>query len=105
MLTIQQERDEKKLTVTLIGRLDSNAAPQLETALRKAYKQLDELIFDCRELTYISSGGLRVLLSARKQMDRKGQMRLINVTDAVRRAIEIKGLDDVFRIPGQSEED
>lgn len=104
MLTIQQERDEKKLTVTLIGRLDSNAAPQLEAALRKAYKQLDELIFDCRELTYISSGGLRVLLSARKQMDRKGQMRLINVTDAVRRAIEIKGLDDVFRIPGQSEE-
>ena len=96
MLTINKTPDGDRLTIALDGRLDANAAPELEETLKVALKNVKTLVFDLRDLRYISSGGLRVLLSAQKQMNRQGRMRLVNVGEDVMRAIRTKGLDEIF---------
>ncbi len=104
MLFIKQEREGEKFTVTLGGRLDFNGSSQLEYDLKRALKGINTLVFDLRDLEYISSSGLRVLLSAYKQMSGRGSMRLINVGEPVIRTIEIKGLDEIFAVSGHDRE-
>ena len=84
------------LNVAIDGRLDTVTAPELERALVNNYSETDELIFDCEKLTYISSAGLRVLLSAHKKM--KGKMKLTSVCELVMEVLEMTGFADVWEI-------
>ena len=63
----------KLLTISLTGRLDTATAPQLESELKRSVAGVTELCFDFAGLEYISSAGLRVLLSAQKVMNPPGQ--------------------------------
>ena len=84
------------LTVQIDGRLDTVTAPELESLLVKNYDGVTSLTFDCENLVYVSSAGLRVLLTAHKRM--KGAMKLIKVTELVMEVLEMTGFADVWVI-------
>lgn len=71
-MTINMNRDGGKLYVSLEGRLDINSSPQLENEVKSNIADVEELEFDFSNFAYISSAGLRVLLSAQKIMNRQG---------------------------------
>ena len=76
MLNIEKKQDGKNLTVALSGRLDTVTAPELESELASALEDVENLVIDMKDLEYISSAGLRVLLTAQKTMNQKGRTSL-----------------------------
>ena len=98
-MAIQMNRDGGSLTVSLEGRLDTMTAPKLEEQLRTALSSgVTDLTLDLKALDYISSAGLRVLLSAQKIMNRQGEMTVRNVNDAVMEVFEVTGFVDLLNI-------
>lgn len=97
-MTIQQSRNEKKLTIALEGRLDTVTAPELEAALADALEGVEELTFDFEKLDYISSAGLRVLLSAQKTMNRQGFMKVLHANEMIREIFDVTGFSDILTI-------
>ncbi|MBR1478637.1 MAG: STAS domain-containing protein [Lachnospiraceae bacterium] len=98
MLNINKEVTGNNLTVSLEGRLDTTTAPQLEGELKSALDGKTELIMDIAELEYISSAGLRVLLSAQKTMNKQGSMVVKNASDEVKEIFEVTGFSDILTI-------
>lgn len=86
------------LTVALEGRLDTNTSPQLEAELKTSINDVTDLTFDFAKLEYISSAGLRVLLSAQKVMNKQGTMVVINAIDEIKEVFEITGFCDILTI-------
>lgn len=95
-MKIEINKCNGNLSVALNGRLDTTTAPELEGLLCKSYEGADEIVFDCEELVYISSAGLRVLLAAHKKM--KGAIKLINVCELVMEVLEMTGFADIWVI-------
>ena len=87
-----------RLTYTVSGRLDTNTSPQLNDDIAVSLGDVKELIMDIKDLEYISSAGVRVLLTAYKVMKRQGTMVLRNVPDVVRNVLSVTGLLDFFTI-------
>ncbi|MBR0366764.1 MAG: STAS domain-containing protein [Clostridia bacterium] len=85
-------------TIALEGRLDTTTAPELEKELKAVIESADALVLDFGELDYISSAGLRVLLSAHKAMSRKGGMKVVNVNELVREVFDVTGFSDILTI-------
>ena len=98
MLNISKKTEGNDLTVVLEGRLDTTTAPMLESELRSSLDGVENLILDMTSLQYISSAGLRVLLSAQKIMNRQGSMVVKNVSDDVREIFEVTGFSDILTI-------
>lgn len=86
------------LELKIIGRLDTTTAPALEAEVKNSLEGLKSIIFDLEGLEYISSAGLRVLLSAQKSMNKQGTMKLVNVNEVVMEVFEITGFVDVLTI-------
>ena len=86
------------LTLALEGRLDTTTSPQLETLLADELAGVTELVFDFAQLDYLSSAGLRVLLSAQKKMNSQGSMKLRNVNPTVKEVFDITGFADFLTI-------
>ena len=86
------------LTLALDGRLDTTTSPDLEEALATSLDGVTTLVFDFSKLDYLSSAGLRVLLSAQKRMSKQGSMTLRHVNDTVREVFEITGFADFLTI-------
>lgn len=84
--------------VALEGRLDTTTAPQLEAELKSSLNDITELNFDFSKLEYISSAGLRVLLSAQKVMNAQGSMKISNVAPEIMEVFEITGFTDILTI-------
>ena len=97
MVITKQQQDET-LTLSVSGRLDTTTAPQLETEIRAIGPDTTELILELGELEYISSAGLRVLLSAQKLMNRQGSMVLRHPAEMVMDVFEITGFADILTI-------
>lgn len=97
-MTIDKMIEEKKLTITLTGRLDTTTAPQLETELKQNISGVEVLILDFAGLEYLSSAGLRVLLSAQKVMNRQGSMTVKNVNEIIMEIFEVTGFVDLLTI-------
>ena len=97
-MTIQKTKEGSALTIALEGRLDTVTAPQLEGELRSATDGVTKLIFDLSALDYISSAGLRVLLSAQKVMNRQGSMSIRNVSEEIMEIFEVTGFTDILSI-------
>ena len=97
-MTINQNKDGNKLTVALEGRLDTTTAPELESALKEALDGVTELELDLKELAYISSAGLRVLLSAQKVMNKQGSMVILNANSDLMEIFEVTGFTDILTI-------
>ena len=103
-MTINKTLDGKTLKVALEGRLDTVTAPELEASLREDLEKADSLVLDFGKLEYISSAGLRVLLSAHKSMAGKGGMKVTNVNEIVNEVFEVTGFDEILTIEGAKEE-
>ena len=97
-MEIMQNKNESSLNITLRGRLDTTTAPQLEEAIASAITGVTTLIFDFSTLDYISSAGLRVLLSVQKQMNKQGEMKIMNVNETVMEVFEVTGFNDILTI-------
>ncbi len=97
-MTIESKKDAGKLTLAVTGRLDTSTAPKLEKTLKYSYDGVTELVFDLKELEYISSAGLRVLLSAQKTMNKQGSMKVTNVCEEIMEIFEITGFSDILTI-------
>lgn len=97
-VTIEKKTDGDKLEVVLSGRLDTTTAPELETELKQAVGGIAELVFDFEKLEYISSAGLRVLLSMQKIMNKQGDMVIRNVNEIIREVFEVTGFIDILAI-------
>ena len=98
MLNINKTEEGKKITVTLEGRLDTVTAPDLEKELSEIINDVEELVLDFEKLDYISSAGLRVLLSAQKIMSRQGSMKVTHVNQTVMEIFEVTGFCDILTI-------
>jgi anti-sigma B factor antagonist len=97
-MTIQKTLAGTSLTVAPEGRLDTITSPQFESELRADMNAVTDLVFDLANLTYISSAGLRVLLSAQKAMNKKGTMVLRNVRPEIMEIFEITGFSSILTI-------
>ena len=98
MLNMEKHVDNKSAVFALFGRLDTVTAPELEKALGEVMPDLESLTLDFSQLDYISSAGLRVLLSAQKVMSKQGEMTLVNVNEAVMEIFEVTGFTDILTI-------
>ncbi|WP_044932688.1 STAS domain-containing protein [Butyrivibrio sp. AC2005] len=98
MLNITKDLNEKTLVVGLEGRLDTTTAPTLEEELKASLSGVENLEFDLAKLEYISSAGLRVLLSSQKTMNKQGKMVVKNVSEEVNEIFEVTGFSDILTI-------
>ena len=94
-MTINKTLDGTNLTLALEGRLDTMTAPELEAELNASLKDAESLTLDFSKLEYISSAGLRVLLSAHKAMSGKGGMKVKNVNEIVKEVFEVTGFSEI----------
>ena len=97
-MTITKKQNGEALELFLEGRLDTTTAPELEKELGTALQGVKELTLDCEGLEYISSAGLRVLLSAQKVMNKQGSMKLKNVNEIIMEIFEVTGFSDILTI-------
>lgn len=97
-MTISKQQNGKALTLALEGRLDTVTAPELEKELRASIAAIDTLTLDFAKLDYISSAGLRVLLSAHKEMSAKGGLKIQHVNEIVQEVFEVTGFGDILTI-------
>ena len=98
MLNIEKKANGNELTVVLTGRLDTTTAPELEAALKESFDGVTALTIDMAALEYISSAGLRVLLSAQKIMNKQGEMKVTHVSETIMEIFEVTGFSDILTI-------
>ena len=97
-MNINIERENGKTLMKIEGRLDTTTAPVLEKAINGEGDELKSLALDFKGVDYISSAGLRVLLTAQKKMNAQGYMELINVGETVMDVFEMTGFADILVI-------
>ena len=98
MLNIDKKSNASELTLALTGRVDTTTAPELESVVKQSLGGVTELIFDLAALEYISSAGLRVLLSAQKIMNKQGEMKLTHVSEDIMEIFEVTGFAEILTI-------
>ena len=97
-MTITKEQNGSSMTIALEGRLDTMTAPDLEAEIKAALDSVTDLTLDFSKLEYISSAGLRVLLSAHKALQEKGSMKVAHPNEIVREVFEVTGFDTILNI-------
>ena len=97
-MNIEIKKNSDYTTIELAGRLDTNTAPLFDKVINEDVNDVENLIIDFKGLEYISSAGLRVLLSAQKKMQQIGSMKVVNVCESVMEVLEITGFADILTI-------
>lgn len=97
-MKINQTKNGTELLISLSGRLDTMTAPELENEAREALPGITKLDIDMRELDYISSAGLRVLLTMQKAMNKQGTMRVLHANETVREVLDITGFANILTL-------
>lgn len=97
-MTINKLSDGNSLTLALSGRLDTTTAPELEAEFKECVAGVEKLTFDFKDLEYISSAGLRVLLTAQKTMSKQGEMIIKNVSETISEIFDVTGFSDILNI-------
>lgn len=97
-MNINKTVNESTLNIALEGRMDTTTAPLLEEELNNSIEGCKELVIDFEKLEYLSSAGLRVLLSAQKVMNKQGKMIIRNVNESIREVFEVTGFIDILTI-------
>ena len=101
-MEIIKEKNGTAVTMSLQGRLDTATAPQMEAELKKDMEEVTRLILDMRELEYLSSAGLRVILKAQKMMGKRGGMVVRHVNETIMEVFELTGFSDILTIEQES---
>lgn len=97
-LNIDVNTSQESATFVLSGKLDTTTAPNLDAAIEEKISGLKEIVFDCKDLEYVSSAGLRVILKTQKTMNQQGSMKLTNVSDTIMEIFDITGFVDFLNI-------
>ena len=97
-MMIEIKKNAEDTIIEIVGRLDTTTAPALEKTINEDVAEVKNLVFDFKGLEYISSAGLRVLLSAQKKMQQVGTMKLKNVCEDILEVFEITGFIDILTI-------
>ena len=97
-MTIEIKRNAEETVIEIAGRLDTTTAPTLDKTISNDIEGTKALVLDFKNLEYISSAGLRVLLGAQKKMQKIGSMKVTNVCEAVMEVFEMTGFADILVI-------
>lgn len=97
-MKIEKKQEGSALVIALEGRLDTTTAPELEKELKSSLDGVTDLTLDMSGLDYISSAGLRVLLTAHKAMQKQGSMKVTNVSELVKEVFDVTGFSDILNI-------
>lgn len=97
-MTIDQKKDGSQLVLTVSGRLDTMTAPDLENVIKENLEGVEKLVLDFKDLEYISSAGLRVVLGARKSMGEGDKFVVRNLCSDVKEIFDITGFSDIITI-------
>ena len=97
-MNINKKLNGTEAAIALQGRLDTTTAPELEAELKAAMEEAESIVLDFEKLDYISSAGLRVLLSTQKAMVKKGGMAIENVNETIMEIFEVTGFVDILTI-------
>ncbi len=97
-MTINKQLNGSEIIFSLEGRLDTTTSPALEAQLKDNVDNVDSLVIDMEKLDYLSSAGLRVILSAQKVMSKKDGMIVKNVNETIMEVFEVTGFVDILTI-------
>jgi anti-sigma B factor antagonist len=97
-MMIEIKKNTTDTTIEIVGRLDTTTAPALDKVINEDIGEVKNLILDFKGLEYISSAGLRVVLSAQKKMQQVGSMKVVNVCQEVMEIFEMTGFADILVI-------
>ena len=97
-MTIDIKKSAEETVIDIVGRLDTNTAPALEKAINEDIAETKNLVLNFKELEYVSSAGLRVLLATQKKMMKVGSMKVTNVREEVMEVFEMTGFADILVI-------
>ena len=97
-MTIEIKRTAEVTTIDIVGRLDTTTAPELDKTINEDLADVKNLVLNFKGLEYISSAGLRVLLSTQKKMQKRGVMKVINVCEEIMDVFEMTGFADILTI-------
>ena len=97
-MTIEIKKNAAQTVIEIVGRLDTITAPALDKTINEDIGDTKDLVLDVKGMEYISSAGLRVLLSAQKKMQKIGTMKVINVCEEVMEVFEMTGFADILEI-------
>ena len=95
-MTIEIKKTAAQTVIEIVGRLDTITAPALDKTIQEDIGDTKNLVLDVKGMEYISSAGLRVLLSAQKKMQKIGSMKVINVCEEVMDVFEMTGFADIL---------
>jgi len=98
MLNIDKKVENGTVTFALEGRLDTVSAPEFEKMLKSSLDGVTDLVLDFEKLEYISSAGLRAVLSAHKIMTRQGSMKVLHVNETIMEIFDVTGFVDILTI-------
>ena len=97
-MNINKTLNGSDLTIAIDGRLDTTTSPQLEAEIKQSVEGIKSLVIDISKLEYISSAGLRVLLSAQKVMNKQGEMTVRGANEAIMEIFDVTGFVDLLNI-------
>ena len=97
-MTIEIKKNDRETTIEIVGRLDTITAPALDKTINEDIGDTRNLVLDLKGMEYISSAGLRVLLSAQKKMQKIGSMKVTGVCEEVMEVFEMTGFADILVI-------
>ena len=97
-MTIEIKKNDQETIIEIVGRLDTITAPALDKTINEDIGDAKKLVLDVKGMEYISSAGLRVLLSAQKKMQKIGSMKVTNVCEEVMEVFEMTGFADILVI-------
>lgn len=96
-MNIKKQKDGSKLTIAVSGRIDTVTAPEFDSFINENLDGVTSVVLDFKDVNYVSSAGLRALLSLQKKMNAcKGELKLINVIEAVHDVFEVTGFDEIL---------
>ena len=97
-MTIEIKRNAEETVIKIVGRLDTNTAPALDKTINEDIADTKNLVLDFKEVEYVSSAGLRVLLGAQKKMQKIGSMKVTSVREEIMEVFEMTGFADILTI-------
>ena len=97
-MKITKKQSGGALEIALEGRLDTTTAGELEAVFKESLDGVESLVVDLKDLEYISSSGLRVLISAYKKMSAQGSMKIVSANEMIAEIFEVTGLAGILTI-------
>lgn len=95
-MLFQVQQDNKNFLAKLSGRIDAANSPELRLNAAKIPDDADSLIFDLKDVPYISSSGLRELLICAKRF--KSKFKIVNVSQEVFDIFKVTGFDEILNV-------